>query len=48
MLFGQSIPSLTRKMDTPTRFGLQSYELSTEPPKQSSSKKNGWKEISIN
>ena len=48
MLFGRSIPSLTRKMNTPTRFGLQSYELSTEPPKQSSSKKIGWKEISIN
>lgn len=40
MLFERDTPRPTREQDTPTRFGLQSYEFSVEPPKLLSSKKN--------
>ena len=40
MLFERDTPRPTREQDTPTRFGLQSYELSVEPPKLLSPKKN--------
>lgn len=40
MLFERDTPRPTREQDTLTRFGLQSYEFSTESPKLLSSKKN--------
>ena len=41
MLFERDTPCPMREQDTPTRFGLQSYKLSAEPPKLLSFKKNG-------
>lgn len=48
MLFERDTPCPTKELDTPTRFGLQSYELSIETPKLLSSKKNYRKRIMFN
>lgn len=47
MLFERDTPRPTREQDTPTRFGLQSYEFSTEPPKLLSSKKTLEKKLNL-